>query len=50
VKSCCEKQELEHCGFCKTFPCDMLKSYANDKEHGDGGARIEQCRKWAAGE
>ena len=47
IKICCEEKKLEHCGFCNTFPCDTLSSYANDEEHGDGGARIEQCRKWA---
>ena len=48
IKSCCEGKGLEHCGECKDFPCEMLKSYAFDKEHGDEGARIEQCRKWAS--
>jgi len=47
IKNCCESKKHEHCGMCTTFPCDTLTQYANDEEHGDGGARIEQCRKWA---
>jgi len=47
VKDCCEGKGLEHCGFCTDFPCDLLNQFAFDKEHGDDGARIEQCRKWA---
>ncbi|MCL2576198.1 MAG: DUF3795 domain-containing protein [Defluviitaleaceae bacterium] len=47
VKVCCEGKELENCGFCKDFPCQMLNAYSHDEEHGDNGARIEQCRKWA---
>ena len=47
VKKCCEEKGLEHCGSCNDFPCDLLNSFAYDKEQGDDGARIEQCRKWA---
>jgi hypothetical protein len=47
VKDCCEGKGLEHCGFCADFPCELLNSFAYDKEQGDDGARIEQCRKWA---
>jgi hypothetical protein len=47
VKSCCESKELLHCGKCETFPCDLLNSFAYDKDQGDNGLRIEQCRKWA---
>jgi hypothetical protein len=46
VKICCEGKKLEHCGECADFPCETLKEYANDPEHGDNGARIEQCREW----
>jgi len=48
VKVCCEKKELEHCGLCGNFPCDVLigMSYSGD-EHADDGKRIEQCRAWA---
>jgi len=50
VKKCCESKKHEHCGRCATFPCDTLNSYAYDAEHGDNGARVEQCRKWAENE
>lgn len=46
VKSCCENKKLTHCGECKEFPCSLLIEYAYDKEHGDNGMRIEQCRCW----
>jgi hypothetical protein len=49
VKSCCESKELLHCGECGTFPCDLLNSFSYDKEQGDNGMRIEQCRKWING-
>ena len=46
VKDCCEGKKLEHCGQCADFPCDLLNQFAYDKEQGDDGKRIEQCRKW----
>ena len=46
VKSCCESKALLHCGECEAFPCALLNSFAYDKEQGDNGLRIEQCRKW----
>jgi general stress protein 26 len=46
VKICCEGKGLAHCGKCPIFPCDMLKEYAYDKEQGDNGVSIEQCRIW----
>ncbi|MCK5199745.1 MAG: DUF3795 domain-containing protein [Spirochaetales bacterium] len=46
VKTCCEGKNLEHCGECSDFSCDILTSFAYDKEQGDNGKRIEQCRKW----
>ena len=48
VKLCCEERALEHCGKCGEFPCDMLNQFAYDKEQGDKGRRIEQCKKWLA--
>ena len=49
VALCCQDWGIVHCGECKDFPCDLLKQYSCDPEHGDDppGARIEQCRKWA---
>jgi len=48
VKKCCEAKKLSHCGKCADFPCEVIKEYSYDKEHGDNppGARIEMCRKW----
>ena len=46
VKSCCEGKQRQHCGSCDSFPCDKLKGFAYDKEQGDEGRRIEQCRRW----
>lgn len=46
VKSCCEEKTHNHCGECATFPCELLISFANDKEQGDEGRRITQCRFW----
>lgn len=46
VKACCENAEHEHCGQCSTFACELLNEYAYDNEQGDGGKRIEQCKKW----
>ena len=46
VKSCCEDKNALHCGECSDFACDLLNHFAYDKEQGDEGKRIEQCRKW----
>ena len=49
VKSCCEGKGLAHCGQCGEFPCALLERFAYDERQGDGGARIEQCRRWKEG-
>lgn len=46
VKSCCEGKKQEQCGQCRDFPCELLKQFAFDEKQGDGGKRIEQCRRW----
>ncbi len=46
IKTCCEGKGLTFCGQCELFPCDVLFQYSYDAEHGDGGLRIEQCRRW----
>lgn len=46
VKSCCEGRGLAHCGLCRDFPCGQLEEFAYDKEQGDDGKRIAQCRRW----
>ena len=47
VKSCCEDKGFLYCGKCDNFPCDLLNQFSYDKEQGDDGKRIEQCKKWA---
>lgn len=47
VKNCCEEKKADHCGACPELPCDALKEFSYDPEHGDHGARIERCGKWA---
>lgn len=46
VKTCVENKGLGCCGECSDFPCELLNSYAYDKEHGDNGARIKNCARW----
>ena len=43
VKTCCESKELNHCGECDTFPCDMLLNKGKDQGF-DPMVNIEQCR------
>ena len=48
VKDCCEGKNRNHCGECEDFPCELLKRFAYNKEHGSGdGAMIAQCKEWA---
>lgn len=49
VKACCESKQKEYCGQCDDFPCQILTGFSYDKEQGDDGKRIEQCRKWEEG-
>ncbi|MFI3327108.1 MAG: DUF3795 domain-containing protein [Clostridia bacterium] len=48
VAKCCQSKKLMHCGQCENIPCELLKQYSCDPEHGDipEGIRIEQCKKW----
>lgn len=45
-KKCAQEKKLKCCGECKKFPCYLLRSYSYDKNQGDAGARIENCKKW----
>ncbi len=47
VKKCVEDKQLTHCGECENFPCELLNSFSYDKEQGDNGKRIVQCKMWA---
>jgi hypothetical protein len=49
IKNCCEGRSLVNCGKCSDFPCDLLNQFSYDKEQGDDGKRIAQCRKWMEG-
>lgn len=44
VAECAKGKSRRFCGECGEFPCQLLKSYAYDPEHGDSGQRIENCR------
>ena len=46
VKSCVEEKQLQHCGECGMFPCELAKAFAYDEKQGDGGKRLETCRCW----
>lgn len=45
VAECAKAKNRGFCGECGEFPCDILKGYSFDPEHGDNGARIENCKK-----
>lgn len=48
VAKCCQDKGFLHCGECPDLPCKQLYAWSfEDKEHGDNGKRIEQCRQWA---
>lgn len=47
VAKCALEKNVKFCGVCGEFPCDLLKSYSFDKEHGDNGERIENCKRLA---
>lgn len=47
IKECCAEKKIEHCGECKDFPCAVLRGFCYDKETGDDGERLLQCKKWA---
>lgn len=46
VAACAIGRNLRFCGECWEFPCELLKQFSFDKEQGDDGKRIEQCKKW----
>lgn len=46
VKECCESKNIDNCGNCQEFPCNVLHSFAYDEKQGDNGLRIENCRLW----
>lgn len=48
VKVCCESKNIDCCGKCSEFPCNLLNSFAYDEKQGDNGLRIENCRVWCS--
>lgn len=42
---CAIEKGKRFCGECEEFPCDKLKNMSFDKEHGDNGERIENCKQ-----
>lgn len=46
VKTCCESKELNHCGECEEFPCEMVSTMGVEMGF-DPKPRLENCRKWA---
>ena len=45
VAECAISRQKKFCGECENFPCEILKKYSFDREHGDNGARIENCER-----
>lgn len=45
VADCATQKKRRFCGECENFPCDILNTYSYDKDHGDKGARIENCKE-----
>ena len=44
IANCAISKNRRWCGECGEIPCETLKKYSFDKEHGDNGARIEYCK------
>ena len=45
VHACVKEKRIDHCGHCADFPCKTLTDCASDPLTGDGGKRIETCRR-----
>jgi len=45
IAECAISKHKRYCGECEIFPCEVLKKYSFDREHGDDGARIENCKR-----
>lgn len=45
VAKCAIDKNIRFCGECGDFPCELLHSFAFDKENGDNGKRIENCKQ-----
>lgn len=49
VARCAIGKGLEHCGLCAGVPCDTLRGFFGDPEHGDRGERLANLHGWAQG-
>lgn len=45
IKECCEGKNLENCGLCSKFPCEILRDYSYDPDLGDDGERLINCKR-----
>lgn len=45
LAACAIKRGVRFCGECPDIPCELLTRFSFDKEHGDNGERIENCKK-----
>ena len=50
VAKCAIGKGYTHCGLCNDVPCDTLKEYFNNPEHGDNGERLDNLKNWAKSE
>lgn len=50
VAKCCLDKGSTHCGPCEQLPCNTLKEFFNNPEHGDNGERLANLKAWANGE
>ncbi len=46
LKECCEGRYLDHCGLCGEFPCKLIREFSYDKDTGDDGERLLNCKEW----
>ena len=46
IKECCGLKKHEHCGQCKTFPCEILLDISYDEDLGDDGDRLMRLKYW----
>ena len=46
VKSCCEEKSSNTAVCAADSPAGNWVKFAKDKDYGDGGLRIGQCRAW----
>ena len=45
VKACCEEKELNHCGECVEFPCEMVATMGISQGF-DPKPRLDILREW----